>query len=465
MVNPIVHTLTHRRPLTGVAVAMMLAVGGCVGAVPGERDAFDRWQQHHERTYQWRADAAQDRSAAPADAPRDALPDQPTLDDYVAYAVAHHPGLEAQFHEWQAALHRMPQARALMDPQLSYSVFVRQSMNRQSVSLSQAFPWYGRLRAEGEAALAAALAAERRFERERQEVIFAVRDAFAQYAYLGRSLAVLAESRRILDDVEAAARARFEAGDVPYADLIRAGVAVEQIADGIESLEASRAPLVARLNAAMGRPTDRPLPLPDALPQSTFDADDAHLLAALRRANPELQALRHEAAGERHSVSAARQNRIPDLTIGVEYMDMVELDDQLALMASINLPIWNERSNAERSEALAAFGAATRRQVDRRNELEAELRLASYRFRDADRRSELYRETLVPMAREAMDAAEAAYAAGQTGFDALTQTQTALQELQLTRERIAVDRFEAIAELERLVGRALTDLPTGNGSP
>lgn len=434
---------------------------GCAGPLDGERAAFDRWIQQSQRLDTAPAVSEAPEAAAPSPAPdagaTNDLPETPSLEDYLAYALEHNPAIHSAFEQWKAALERVPQARALMDPQLSYSHVVRDSDmgTRQTVGLAQTFPWYGTLRARGDVALEGALAAEQQFEQQRQDVQREVKDAFAEYAYLARAHEVMRRNRAILEDVQAAAEARFEAGETPYADVVRAEVAIEQLDDEIASLLARREPLVGRLNAALGRPAKRPLPWPERTPEAPLENDESELIQALAESNPELRSLEHAVARERHAIDVARRNWIPDLTLGAEYMDMREDRDAVELMASINLPLYRGRLDAERAEAIADFGAATKQRVDRRHALEAELRLAWHELRDADRRARLFERTLIPMTREALDATEAAYAAGESEFQAVTEAQSALQEMQLTYERVVADRFQRLAELERLIGRPL----------
>ncbi len=66
-----------------------------------------------------------------------------TLDDYLHYAFSHNPGLRAAFDRWKAALDRIPQARFLDDPTLSFEYFVEQSDTRYQASLTQMFPAFG----------------------------------------------------------------------------------------------------------------------------------------------------------------------------------------------------------------------------------------------------------------------------------------------------------------------------------
>ena len=440
----------------GMTLVGLVLLAGCVSAPPGEGPAFDRWSVISEKGYA-APNSPENASLEHRELPEQ-LPAAPTLHDYLNYAVTHHPAPQAAFHEWKASLERVPQARALMDPGLNYAYFVRESMTQQSVALTQMLPWYGKLKAGGDAAMEKALAAEQRFEQARQQVLFKVKAAYAECVLLVRSLAVMRVNHRILADVEAAAKARFEAGKGLYADVVRAGVAVAQAEDRIRSFESRRDPVAGRMNAALGRQAHLSLPWPETLEIQPLPlmVDESRLLEWLAQQNPEIRAMGHDIAGRRHVVDVTRQNRIPDVMLGVEYMDMVTMRDQVAVMGTINLPVWPSRVTAEREEALSGFSAASKRRVDRLQELEADLRLASYRFRDAHRRVVLYEQTLIPMSREALDAALAAYGNGEAGFQAVAETQTALQELQLTLERAAVDRFLGMAELERLVGRPLT---------
>ncbi|MEX0885548.1 MAG: TolC family protein [Phycisphaeraceae bacterium] len=445
-----------RLTITLLGVVTAAAALGCAGPLDGERDAFDRPPRHIARPAyaseaERRGDTSRERAAAP-------LPAEPTLLDYLRYAAAHNPGLEAAFHDWQAALHRVPQARALADPELSYRYVIHAMNERQAVGLSQMLPWYGRLRAGGDAATARARAAEARFDVELRRLRYEVKTAWAEYAYLARALAVMRESLAIAEQLEAAARSRFEAGGGAWADVVQAQLAAQQLADEIETLAATREPTVAQLNAALGRRADLPLPWPGRAPSMReFALDEATLLARLAEANPELAALAHDTVGERHELRVARLNRVPELMLGVEYMQMPDAQDAVGLMASINLPVWGGRTSAERAEALARFGAASLRRSDRLYELQADARLAWSRHRDARRRVERYDETLIPMAHEALAASETAYAQGAVAFEAISRAQAALQELRLTRERLAVDAFDAAARIEQLIGGAVTE--------
>ncbi|GAH83671.1 unnamed protein product, partial [marine sediment metagenome] len=95
--------------------------------------------------------------------------------------------------------------------------------------------------------------------------------------------------------------------------------------------------------------------------------------------------------------------------------------------------------------------------ADRLNTLNAELALAVFRFRDAERKIDLYRDTLLPKARQSVKATEASFRAGGGTFLDLIDTQRILLEFELAYERALASRMQRLAELEKLVGK---EIPT-----
>lgn len=449
--------LTSRLGLGAAMLTAAASLSACAMVSDRETDAFDRWTRTGERLY---PDRERDDLESAAYSKRDAdseLGDSPNLRKYIAYAMRNNPGLEAAFDQWKAALEAIPQARQLPEPTLSYTGFVRQSMDRQMVGLSQVFPWYRNVQREAGIAIEQARAAEHRFETRRLELIRELRQAYADYAYLAAAVEVMEQSLALAESLRDAAAARYEAGEAPYADLVRADVELAELEDRLQSLRRRREPVAARLSAVLGRDqaTRNPLPWPEPLTPIDAELDRAALVQRLDEANPELLALKRESAGRRIGVAQARDNWIPDLTLGVQYMDMIEMDDQVALTGSVSIPLWRDALEAERAEALARFGAATRDIAQRRNELEAELEEARYSYDDASRRAALYRDRLIPLAEEAVEAAEAAYVAGQLEFQTLIDAQLSLLERELSYHRLVADQHQQRAAIDALVAAPL----------
>ena len=78
---------------------------------------------------------------------------------------------------------------------------------------------------------------------------------------------------------------------------------------------------------------------------------------------------------------------------------------------------------------------------------------------EAGRLDALYREELLPQARAALAAAEAAYGTGEVDFMTLLDAQMTLNRLRQDRFRFTAARRIALAELEELTGTALAPRP------
>lgn len=273
--------------------------------------------------------------------------------------------------------------------------------------------------------------------------------------------------------LEGVARAMYRAGMGSQADVSRAQVELGRVDDRLRSLLDALGPAAARLNALLGRPAHASLPEPAApaalpVPALPERSDEAWLQAALA-GNPLLGAARQEIERETHAVALARKEYYPDIRLGLEYgrnsaARMAAMDgggaDMLLGMISVNLPIRQRRYDAAVTEAEARLQAAGRDARTRELALEAELKAALFDYREGARKLQLYGGTLVPRARHALEATEAAYRAGNAGFMELIDSQRTLLEFELARERAAADRAAAAARVRALAGEPLYSFST-----
>ncbi len=120
------------------------------------------------------------------------LKENAPLKDFLAYAALNNPQLEAAFNRWKAALEMVSQARTLPDPRFNYGYFIQEVETRvgpqeQRVGLSQMFPWFGKLKLRGEAALEGANAAQQQYEAAKLKLFDEVNQAYYELYYLGRA--------------------------------------------------------------------------------------------------------------------------------------------------------------------------------------------------------------------------------------------------------------------------------------
>jgi outer membrane protein TolC len=391
-----------------------------------------------------------------------------SLSDYLAYAALNNPGLEAAFHRWKAALERVPQVRSLPDPRFTYGYYIQEVETRvgpqeHQFALAQTFPWFGKLKLQGEVATEAAREAEQAFTGVKLRLFYRVKNAYYHYYYLKRALEVTGDNIELLKHLERVAEAKLRGG-AALAAVTKVQVEIGQLEDRRGTLLDMRRPIVARLNAALNRRETAPLPWPQEIRGEQVVMDEPSLLSWLAENNPEIRGLSFAIAKEERAMARARKDFYPDFTLGLGYIvtgdalipNTVESGkDPLLATVTMNLPLWLGKYRAGVREARARQVAAERARVDRENELGSELQLALYEFRDAERKIDLYRDTLLPLARSALNVTEQSYTAGQGDFLDLVDAQRVLLEFELEYERALSRREQRLAAIEMLVGREL----------
>ena len=106
-----------------------------------------------------------------------------TLEEYFKVAADNNPGLLSQYKEFEAALQKVPQVSTLPDPSLSVSAFgqmveTRVGPQMARFSLSQMFPWFGTLKAQGDAATLMAEAKYQSFLEAQNKLYYDVSAAY-----------------------------------------------------------------------------------------------------------------------------------------------------------------------------------------------------------------------------------------------------------------------------------------------
>jgi outer membrane protein TolC len=453
-------TATHKSTRT-LLLAAVVALAGC--ATPLQRQARSEWNELHRaiEAAEQTENSTQDAAAA-EDTPRD-------LAGYLRTAALNNPGLKAAFRRWKAAIERVPQLRALPDPNFTYGYFIESVETRvgpqeQRVGVMQMFPWLSKLRLRGDKAARQARVQMHLFQAQGLQLFYRVRKAYNDYAYLARAIDIVDENLELLRNLEAAVRVRYAAGAAGHPNLIQTQVELGKLEDRLKSLQDLRPAHAARLNAAMGRDVNTPIPWPEGQVKDTPPLAPDELLAALAEENPDLAAARERIRAAEVGTELAKAQSYPDFGLGLTYIetgDRTDADphengkDAVLAMFEMTVPLWLEKNRAAVREATAAQHAARQAHADQLHRLSADLRVALYHYDDARRKVNLFRDTLVPKAEQSLTAARAAFTAGEGRFLDVIDAERTLLEFRLQAERALSDQAIRLAELERLAGRSL----------
>lgn len=439
------------------AAVIGLVLTGCVARPTNYENRLTTWER------------MRDEKAAAASRDSRELDEEAGILGLLSHARAHNPGLEAAFQRWKEALEGVTLARTLPEPRLSFSGYLSEIETRVGpmdarIGVAQPFPWFGELELAGNAAFENAEAMRELLEAARLDLELRVRDAWYEYAWVEQAIVITAGNRELLTHWESVARARLETGLGRHSDVIRAQVELGKLEDRVQTLTDLRRPLVAKLNAALDRAPDAPIPRPTLpLPEPAV-IDERRLSTDLMSTSPVLRSLNHRVEAAKYGTDLAQKAFYPDFFVGADYTFIGSSessgvsgsgDDALALTLGFDLPIWRASYRAGRRAAEARMKVARKEQEEALNRLSSDLEMALYEFRDRNRRVGLFRESLVPKGEESLQALDTAYQAGDEGFLDLIDAQRVLLEFQLQVARAEADRAQALAKIERITGISL----------
>lgn len=387
-----------------------------------------------------------------------------TLQAALEYGAENNPRLQAAFNQWKSAEENIAVQKGLPDPTLSYgyyfeSVETRTGPQNQRFGLNQKIPGFGKLSMKKAIATDLASASGARYQHEKLNLGVTITQAYAELHYLKRSTEITQDRISLIQNLEEVVRTRYKTG-APMAAILQAQVELGRLEDRLSSLDHLRAPQTAHLNAALNRPASAPLPWPADLPYQPIATDADALSLTARGASPELAELEHQIERGQHQLQLAKRERLPDFSLGVQYIDTDDAfapvtdsgNDPIIGTVGITLPIWFGKNRA-RIEAAAYLKTAAQLSLENRTQtLDADIRQTLFNLRDADRKINLYKESLIPKAQQSFEVNRKGYEAGQMEFINLIDAERMLLEFELSYERARTNHLIARAKLSQLTG-------------
>jgi outer membrane protein TolC len=392
-----------------------------------------------------------------------------TLSEYLAQAALSNEELKAAFYRWKAALERVPQVKSLPDPRFTFAYFIRSIETRTgpqqaSFKLAQTFPWFGKLDLKGDIAAQEASAVKAEYDALKLKIFFDVKNVYFEYGYLAKAVEITKENIELLRYLESVARARYSAGATPYADVIRTQVELGKLEDRVRTLVDLRMPIMAKLIAAMNMPADSVLPWPPDVPVMVIGITDDELFKQLPEHNPRIKRFEYLEAKEQAGIELAQKDYYPDFTLGLQTIATGDAvipgiqdsgEDPIIASVSINLPVWWDKRRAAISEARSRRLSAKTGNQAVQDTLIADMQLALYKYRDAQRKIDLYQNTLLPKAEQSLGVTLEAFQAGLRSSLDLIDAEETLLEFELAYVRALADQAQSFAQLEMLLGKEI----------
>lgn len=391
-------------------------------------------------------------------------PDTLRLSDALRVAVTGNPMLTAARFSAAAAAQRIAPAGALPDPQLQFGLLNRMAsefgstmdpMTMNQLQLMQMLPWPGKLGGARRAARHTAAAAGADADEQARMLAAQVRMAYYEVAYADRALEVMRRTQGLLRDFLDVSTTMYAVGSALQQDVLRAQVEVARMSEEITRMGQERVAMAARLNALLGRAAPArvaALELPEPGAGDLPDVDS--LLAWALDGRPALRAGAERVAAAEAALSAARRELFPDFSLGVAYQQRPQFPTMVSLMVGINLPIFASAKQLPMRRQMAAMRDMSAAELaNLRNETVARIVETRARAEQDKSLARLYRGSILPQARAAVQAALSSYRVGRVTFMTLVDNQMTVNRYETETYRLLADYHQAVGELDALVGR------------
>ena len=388
--------------------------------------------------------------------------------ELISTVLRDNPMVKASRAKWEMMRARVPQARAWEDLRAGGDFRVERSVNippnsfmDQTAMLEQEVPISGKNLSRGRAATAEARATFQDFRRTELDVIMRARSAYARLANGYAQLEVNRRNTDLLDQFVEISRSRYETGAATQADVLIAQTDAARLLEMRGDLEQQISEAQSALNVLMNRSAQSALGQPSApaFGAQTLSLRTLQNIALAQR--PELQRAQDRLEAERFRFELSRRQWFPDPALNVKaqrYNDAAQAVSEVDVGVSFPLPWLNwTKYKSGILEAQKSIEGASHEFDAARTETLGLVRDQLKKIQTAGSRTELYRDRILPVARQTVEASKAAYETNTGGFLQLITARRTLQDAESAALNHLVNHQVALAELDAIIGRIPED--------
>ena len=388
--------------------------------------------------------------------------------DAIRLVVERNPAVEAARNVYEAARAQAQQAGALPDPELEVEFAEVPELGslseygERTIELSQRvelpLKWWHRLQAGRQQAEATRLAV---FEMTKLDITLQAKQAYDRIALQKSLLQHAQQDLDLAQNILRQADIRFEAGDVPQLDVMRASVEVGRATNRLTAAKNDLSVAKTSLNALLARPLQTPFALADSLVYRPVETHLDQLTAAALKQRPDLAGTELQLKALQSQQAAATAAYWPDLNVGLGRQQRHEggghEENSWKVRFGIEIPLWAfSRQRGERAEAKAEVAKVVAERDVVRYQVLLETEQAYLDLNTAEEQVALFQDQILPEAERAFEVAGRSYDEGKLTYLELLEAQRTWIETQIEYAQVLFKYRAATAALERAIAGPLS---------
>jgi len=352
-----------------------------------------------------------------------------SLDELVRTALERNPKIKAAAKTAESDSYKIIPARTLPDPMIEFSLknmglseftVGKDPLSGVGFSLSQTFPFPGKLRLKGEIARKSYERRQALLDLAKLEVIRDVKTAYLELFYSRKSVEILEQQKRLLNQALKLAESQYSVGNGTQSDIFKAQIEISRMEEMIIPMREMAKTQETRVNLLLDYSPDRPLGMPAVSETTALTVPLAELERRAVVVSPTAREASLMVEENEKMVAMAKREVYPDfrITAGWEYKG--KLTDMFEVMAGLEIPLFaKRRQNNWIREALAMEAGTRENSRSVRNDLLAMVSEAFVRAKTAENLLRLYQNQLRIQSRLAVESSLANYQVGKVDFMAV----------------------------------------------
>lgn len=374
-----------------------------------------------------------------------------SLNDYFLIAAENNSSLKASYKEYEAAIQKITQAKSLPDPQIGFGFYLSPNVSpffqeNLRISLSQALPWLGTLKAEGNAYALEADALFHNFINERNYLYFEVSKTYYQLVKIKQLIDIENSNLSLLNSYKSITKVKFENNEGTLVDILRVEMLIDEANLNIKLLNEEIEPVASTFNQLLNRDFNEEVIIDEKELKNEYDAQfdiENH---------PQIQSLSLLIEAEKQKSRAVKLSGMPQFSVGLDYEILQGQNNILMPMVSFSIPIFRKKyQGAIRQSELMQESFAYQKE-NFKNVVEAELKNLLFNINKQDNLLKLY-DNQEQKSKTSLNLLYSGYSNDGEKFEEVLRMQQQLLDYQTKKIEASVELSTLIAELEYLLSK------------
>ena len=360
---------------------------------------------------------------------------------------------------WEAKKATVPASWALDDPMVGIMYedipnnFAFSQSAYKKYYVQQNIPFPSKLFLQRKAAVNESNAFEEEYKEKAREVLNQAKKAYYQYYFGLKAMEVIHHHVEILSNFSKITQTQYMVGRASQPDVLKIQVELGLMNNELVETDQRLTIAVSRLNILMNRSVNAPLHYPEEITKDSLKYDLIQLQEMAKENRPQIKAVQYQLEKNKAQVGFARWNYAPDFMLALGRVTSPDGFRGWNFEVQASVPLWFlQKENSELKMAQREKENIQAMLTNSQNMVALEVQEAYIILKTKERIFELYKNSILPQALQALEAATQSYQTEKVDFLTLLDSERSLKDIELGYYLALVDYQEAFANLELAVG-------------